>query len=145
MKKAVVFIGSGTALAECAAVAAARADGYVVVVQEVDPATFRRGWFGRFRARRRLRRAAAAAGRDALVCLVERPDDTAWMPWMVFAAGDGLRPIAVPARLRGVENIAGICSGVAVYARLETAADLADAHRAALAESQKLATAARFS
>lgn len=145
MKKAVVFVGSGTALAECAAVASARADGYVVAVQEVDPAMFGGGWFGRFRARRRLRRAAAAAGRDALVCLVERPGDAAWAPWMVFAAGDGLRPIAVPARLKGVENIAGIRSGVAVYAQLETAANLADAHRAALAELQKQAIAARFS
>lgn len=143
MKKAVVFVGSGAALATCAAVTAARADGYAVAVREVDPATLGGGWFRRFWSRRRLRRAAAAGGGDALVCLVERPGDAAWAPWMAYAAGDGLRPIAVPARLKGVENTAGIRSGVAVYTRLETASDIARAHRAAQAEVERLAVAAR--
>lgn len=144
MKKAVVFVGSGAALATCAAVAAARADGYAVAVREVDPATLEGGWLRRLWSRRRLRWAAAAGGGDALVCLVERPGDAAWAPWMAYAAGDGLRPIAVPARLKGVDNIAGVRSGVAVYARLETAADVARTHRAALAEAEGLAIAARF-
>lgn len=142
MKKAVVFVGSAAALAECPAVAAARMDGYDVAVQEFDPATLGGGWFGRFLSRRRLRRAAAAAGRDVLVCLVERPGDVAWKPWMVYAAGSGLRPIAAPARLNGVENVGGVRSGVAVYTRLETAADLAEAHRAAWAEVRKLSVVA---
>ncbi len=143
MKKAVVFIGSAAAVAECAAVAAARAGGHDVVVQKVDPAMLGGGWLGRFLARRRLRRAAASAGADSLVCLVERSGDVAWKPWMVYAAGSGLRPIAAPVRMKGLENVGGVRSGVAVYTRLETAADLAEVHRAALAEVQKLAVAAR--
>ncbi len=96
----------------------AEAEGYEVVTRALDPATLGGGLFGRFRARRKLRRAAACAGADGLVLLVERPGDAAWRPWMAYAAGAGLRPVAVPARLKGVDNIAGVRSGVAVYGRL---------------------------
>ena len=127
-----------------AACARAQSDGHEVVTCALDPATLGRGLFGRFRARRRLRHAAAGAGDDGLVLLVERAGDAAWEPWMAYAAGAGLRLIAVPARLKGVYNIAGIRSGVAVYDRLETAADLDLICRAARAEVQALASAARF-
>lgn len=145
MMKRVVMIGSRTALDARAAVCArAQADGHEVVRREIDPATLGAGRWGRFWARRRLRNAAACAGDDGLVLLVECPGETAWQPWMVYAAGAGLRLIAVPARLKGVDNLAGIRSGVAVYERLETAADLDLADRAARAEAQRLAVAARF-
>ncbi len=145
MNEKIVFIGRQEALAECAAaVAAAQAAGYGVVTCALDPATLGRGLFGRFRARRRLRHAAAGAGDDGLVLLVERLGDAAWQPWMAYAAGAGLRRIAVPARLRGVDNIAGVRSGIAVYDRLATAADLDLICRAARAEVQALASAARF-
>lgn len=122
----------------------AEAEGYEVVTRALDPATLGGGLFGRFRARRKLRRAAACAGADGLVLLVERPGDAAWRPWMAYAAGAGLRPVAVPARLKGVDNIAGVRSGVAVYGRLATAADLDLACRAARAEAQRLASVARL-
>lgn len=145
MMKRVVMIGSRTALdAQAAVCARAQADGYEVVTWEIDPATLGAGRWGRFWARWRLRNAAACAGDDGLVLLVECPGETAWQPWMAYAAGAGLRLIAVPARLKGVDNLAGIRSGVAVYERLETAADLDLADRAARAEAQRLAVAARF-
>lgn len=145
MNKKIVFIGRREALADCAAaVAAAQAAGQNVVTCALDPATLGRGLFGRFRARRRLRHAAACAGEEGLVMLVERAGDAAWEPWMAYAAGTGLRMIAVPARLKGIDNIAGVRSGVAVYDRLTTAADLDLICRAALAEAQSLASAARF-
>ena len=145
LKTRVVFIGRQEALADCAAaVAAAQAAGYEVVTCALDPATLGRGLFGRFRARRKLRLAAARAGEEGLVLLVERSGDAAWEPWMAYAAGAGLRRIAVPARLRGFGNIAGVRSGVAVYDRLETAADLDLICRAARAEVQALVSAVRF-
>lgn len=145
MKMKIVMIGSPAALdAQAAVCAAAQAAGYEVVTCALDPATLGRGLFGRFRARRRLRHAAACVGDDGLVLLVERSGDAAWEPWMAYAAGAGLRRIAVPVRLRGFGNIAGVRSGVAVYDRLETAADLDLICRAARAEVQALASAARF-
>lgn len=141
----VLFLGRREALSDCAAaVAAAKDAGFEVATRDIDPATLGRCLFGRFWARRRLRRAAADAGVEGVLFFVERPGDAAWQPWMAYAAGAGLRPIAVPARLKGVENVAGVRSGVAVYDSLKTAADVELACRAARAEAQALAAVVRL-
>lgn len=143
MKK-LLFVGSTEAIAERSSIiSAAKAAGYEVASEVLDPSGLGTSWVGKFLAKRKLRKVTRPCFNEGVVLLVEQQGDSAWESWMVYAAGAGMKMIAVPSRLKGVDNIACVRSGVAVYERLETLADLEDVTRAAMWECQKLAYVAR--
>ena len=78
-------------------------------------------------------------GDNGLVVLVEEAGDTAWEPWMVYALGSPLKKIAVPARLKGVDNIGETRSGTTTYEKLTTVEDLKEIDHAALWAAQTCA------
>ncbi len=136
-----LIIGSASAIAKKQRlVAEANAAGNKVEACELEPSGLCKGCIGKIFSKLKLRKLMSTYP-DGLIVLVEEPGDVAWEPWMVYAAGSGMRPIAVPARLKGVENINGVRSGVAIYDKMETLSDLETAEHAAMWECQKLAVA----
>lgn len=140
MEKKLLFVGSTEAIAERSAIiSAAQAAGYEVASQVLDPSGLSTSWVGKFLAKRKLRKVTRPCFDDGVVLLVEQQGDSAWESWMVYAAGAGMKMIAVPSRLKGIDNIACVRSGVAVYERLENLLDIEAVSRAAMWECQKLA------
>lgn len=147
MHERILLLGRKAALdSHAGVVAAARSAGYQVVFKELDPQSLSKGFFGKFIARRKLHAATKECGYESggLVVLVELPGDSVWEPWMVYTAGSGLKKIAVPDRLKGVDNIAGVRSGVTTYVKLETVEDLDLALCGAGWEVQKCAYSAKM-
>ena len=108
----VLLIGREKALARYSAFKTdARSAGFEVEFAALDPAKLPKSAFGRFFAKRRLSRLTDAVGDGGLVVLVEEDGDTAWEPWMVYALGEPIKKIAVPVRLKGVDNIGETRSG----------------------------------
>ena len=74
------------------------------------------------------------------IVLLECPGDTSWAEWMVCAVEDGLKRVAVPARLVDEGKISTIRSGVEPYKKLDTLDDLKETLRGTLWQAQKLAS-----
>lgn len=135
-----LLIGSADALgAKREFVETVRGAGCEVTCRELDPAKLGRGFLSRLLDRRKLKALVRGFDATGVVILVERPGDTAWQPWMVHALGSGLRQVAVPARMKGQDNIAGSRSGVAVYNQMDTADDLDEIYRSSRWEAEQLA------
>lgn len=116
-----------------------RSAGFEVEFAALDPARLPKSVFGRFFAKRRLSRMTDEVGDDGLVVLVEESGDTAWEPWMVYALGSPLKKIAVPSRLKGLDNIGETRSGTTTYEKLVTIEDLKEIDHAALWAAQTCA------
>ena len=128
----VQLIGRDAALARYSAFKAdVRGAGFEVEFAALDPARLPKSAFGRFFAKRRLSRMTDVVGDDGLVVLVEESGDTAWEPWMVYALGSPLKKIAVPIRLKDVDNIGETRSGTTTYEKLTTVEDLKEIDHAA--------------
>ena len=128
----VLLVGRDAALARHSAFKAdVRSAGFEVEFAALDPARLPKSAFGRFFAKRRLSRMTDVVGDDGLVVLVEESGDTAWEPWMVYALGSPLKKIAVPVRLKGVDNIGETRSGTTTYEKLTTVEDLKEIDHAA--------------
>lgn len=133
----VLLVGREAALARYSAFKAdVRSAGFEVEFSTLDPARLPKSAFGRFFAKRRLSRMTDEVGDDGLVVLVEESGDTAWEPWMVYALGSPLKKIAVPVRLKGVDDIGETRSGTATYEKLVSVDDLKEIDHAALWAAQ---------
>ena len=143
-KTSVVFVGRKEALAEKAKLLELAADSDLSVkCVELDPATLGRGWVAKMSAKRKLQSLACDIGLDGAVVLLECPGDTSWADWMVYAVANGLKRVAVPARLLDAGQISAVRSGVASYRKLDTLDDLKEIVRGTLWEAQKLAYASK--
>ena len=143
-KTVVLFIGRKEALDEKAKLRESAADSDLSVkCVELDPATLGRGWVAKMSAKRKLRSLACDIGLDGAVVLLECPGDTSWADWMVYAVANGLKRVAVPARLLDAGQISAVRSGVASYRKLDTLDDLKEIVRGTLWEAQKLAYASK--
>ena len=128
----VLIVGREAALARYSAFETdARSAGFEVEFATLDPVKLSKSAIGRFFAKRRLSRMTDVVGDDGLVVLVEESGDTAWEPWMVYALGSPLKKIAVPVRLKGVDNIGETRSGTTTYEKLTTVEDLKEIDHAA--------------
>ena len=135
-----LIVGREAALARYSAFRAdVRSAGFEVEFAALDPARLPKSAFGRFFAKRRLSRMTDVVGDDGLVVLVEESGDTAWEPWMVYALGSPLKKIAVPSRLKGLDNIGETRSGTTTYEKLATVEDLTEIDHAALWAAQMCA------
>lgn len=135
-----LIVGREAALARYSAFRAdVRSAGFEVEFAALDPARLPKSAFGRFFAKRRLSRMTDVVGDDGLVVLVEESGDTAWEPWMVYALGSPLKKIAVPARLKDIDNIGETRSGTTTYEKLVTIEDLKEIDHAALWAAQTCA------
>lgn len=136
----VLMVGRDAALARYSAFKTdVRSAGFEVEFAALDPARLPKSAFGRFFAKRRLSRMTDVDGDDGLVVLVEESGDAAWEPWMVYALGSPLKKIAVPARLKDIDNIGETRSGTATYEKLATVEDLKEIDHAALWAAQTCA------
>ena len=136
----VLLVGRDAALARYSAFRTdIRSAGFEVEFAALDPAWLPKSAFGRFFAKRRLSRMTDVVGDDGLVVLVEESGDTAWEPWMVYALGSPLKKIAVPSRLKGLDNIGETRSGTTTYEKLATVEDLKEIDHAALWAAQTCA------
>ena len=136
----VLLVGRDAALARYSALKAdVRSAGFEVEFAALDPARLPKSAFGRFFAKRRLSRMTDVVGDNGLVVLVEEVGDTAWEPWMVYALGSPIKKIAVPARLKGVNNIGETRSGTTTYEKLAVVEDLKEIDHAALWAAQSCA------
>lgn len=143
MKK-LLFVGSSEAIAErLAIISAAQAAGYEVASEILDPSGLSTSWVGKFLAKHKLRKVTRPCFNEGVVLLVEQRGDSAWESWMVYAAGAGMKMIAVPSRLKGIDNIACVRSGVAVYDKLDALEDIEYVCRSAQGEVEKLACIVR--
>ena len=143
-KTSVLFVGRKEALAEKAKLLEAAADSDLAVkCVELDPATLGHGWVAKMSAKRKLQSLACDVGLDGAVVLLECPGDTSWADWMVYAVANGLKRIAVHARLLDEGQISAVRSGVASYRKLDTLDDLKEIVRGTLWEAQKLAYASK--
>ena len=143
-KTSVLFVGRKEALAEKAKLLEAAADSDLAVkCVELDPATLGHGWVAKMSAKRKLQSLACDVGLDGAVVLLECSGDTSWADWMVYAVANGLKRVAVPARLLDVGQIPAVRSGVASYRKLDTLDDLKEIVRGTLWEAQKLAYASK--
>lgn len=143
-KTVVLFVGRKEALAEKVKLLELAVDSDISVkCVELDPATLGRGWVAKMSAKRKLRSLACDIGLDGAVVLLECPGDTSWADWMVYAVANGLKRVAVPARLLDAGQIPAVRSGVASYRKLDTLDDLKDIVRGTLWEAQKLAYASK--
>lgn len=135
-----LIVGREAALARYSAFRAdVRSAGFEVEFAALDPARLPKSAFGRFFAKRRLSRMTDVVGDDGLVVLVEESGDTAWEPWMVYALGSPLKKIAVPARLKDIDNIGETRSGTATYEKLISVEDLKEIDHAAIWAAQTCA------
>ena len=138
--KRVLLIGHDEALARYSAFKAdVRSAGFEVEFAALDPARLPKSAFGRFFAKRRLSKMTEGVGDDGLILLVEEASDVAWESWMVYALGSPLKKIAVPSRLKDVDNIGETRSGTATYDKLATVEDLKEIDHAALWAAQTCA------
>ena len=136
----VLLVGRDAALARYSALRAdVRGAGFEVEFAALDPARLPKSAFGRFFAKRRLSRMTDVVGNDGLIVLVEEAGDSAWEPWMVYALGSPLKKIAVPARLKDIDNIGETRSGTATYEKLATIEDLKEIDHEALWAAQTCA------
>ena len=136
----VLLVGRDAALARYSALKAdVRGAGFEVEFAALDPARLPKSAFGRFFAKRRLSRMTDVVGDDGLVVLVEESGDTSWEPWMVYALGSPLKKIAVPTRLKDVDNIGETRSGTATYEKLTSVEDLKEIDHAAIWAAQTCA------
>ena len=136
----VLLVGRDAALARYSALRAdVRGAGFEVEFAALDPARLPKSAFGRFFAKRRLSRMTDVVGDDGLVVLVEESGDTSLEPWMVYALGSPLKKIAVPTRLKDVDNIGETRSGTTTYGKLATVEDLKEIDHAALWAAQTCA------
>ena len=136
----VQLIGRDAALARYSAFKAdVRSAGFEVEFAALDPARLPKSAFGRFFAKRRLSRMTDVVGNDGLIVLVEEAGDSAWEPWMVYALGSPIKKIAVPSRLKGVDNVGETRSGTTTYEKLATVEDLKEIDHAALWAAQTCA------
>ena len=141
-KTAVLFVGRKEALAEKAKLLEAAADSDLAVkCVELDPATLGHGWVAKMSAKRNLQSLVCDVGLDGAVVLLECSGDASWTEWMVYAVANGLKRVAVPARLLDAGQISAVRSGVASYRKLDTLDDLKEIVRGTLWETQKLAYA----
>ena len=133
----VLLVGRDAALARYSALKAdVRGAGFEVEFAALDPARLPKSAFGRFFAKRRLSRMTDVVGDDGLVVLVEESGDTSLEPWMVYALGSPLKKIAVPTRLKDVDNIGETRSGTATYEKLTSVEDLKEIDHAAIWAAQ---------
>ena len=136
----VLLVGRDAALARYSALKAdVRGAGFEVEFAALDPVRLPKSAFGRFFAKRRLSRMTDVVGDDGLVVLVEESGDTSWEPWMVYALGSPLKKIAVPTRLKDVDNIGETRSGTATYEKLTSVEDLKEIDHAAIWAAQTCA------
>lgn len=136
----VLLVGRDAALARYSALKAdVRGAGFEVEFAALDPARLPKSAFGRFFAKRRLSRMTDVVGDDGLVVLVEESGDTSLEPWMVYALGSPLKKIAVPTRLKDVDNIGETRSGTATYEKLISVEDLKEIDHAAIWAAQTCA------
>ena len=143
-KTTVLFVGRKEALAEKAKLLEAAADSDLAVkCVDLDPATLGHSWVAKMSAKRKLQSLACDVGLDGAIVLLECSGDTSWADWMVYAVANGLKRVAVPARLLDVGQIPAVRSGVASYRKLDTLDDLKEIVRGTLWEAQKLAYASK--
>ena len=116
-----------------------RSAGLEVEFAALDPTRLPKSVFGRFFAKRRLRKMTDGVGNDGLILLVEDASDATWESWMVYALGSPLKKIAVPSRLKGLDNIGETRSGTTTYEKLATVEDLKEIDHAALWAAQTCA------
>ena len=136
----VQLIGRDAALARYSAFKAdVRGAGFEVEFAALDPSRLPKSAFGRFFAKHRLSRMTDVVGDDGLVVLVEESGDTSWESWMVYALGSPLKKIAVPTRLKDVDNIGETRSGTATYEKLTSVEDLKEIDHAAIWAAQTCA------
>ena len=136
----VLLVGREPALARYSAFKAdVRSAGFEVEFAALDPARLPKSAFGRFFAKRRLSRMTDVVGNDGLIVLVEEAGDSAWEPWMVYALGSPLKKIAVPTRLKDVDNIGETRNGTATYEKLTSVEDLKEIDHAAIWAAQTCA------
>ena len=143
-KTTVLFVGRKEALAEKAKLLEAAADSDLVVkCVDLDPATLGHSWVAKMSAKRKLQSLVCDVGLDGAVVLLECSGDTSWADWMVYVVANGLKRVAVPARLLDAGQISAVRSGVASYRKLDTLDDLKEIVRGTLWEAQKLAYASK--
>ena len=143
-KTTVIFVGRKEALAEKGNLLESAADSDIVVkCVELDPETLGHGWVAKMSAKRELQSLVNDVGFDGAIVLLECPGDTSWREWMVYAVANGLKRVAVPARLLDAGQISAVRSGVASYRNLDTLDDLKEIVHATLWEAQKLAYASK--
>ena len=135
-----LIVGREAALARYSAFRAdVRSAGFEVEFAALDPARLPKSVFGRFFAKRRLSKMTDGVGNDGLILLVEEAGDATWEPWMVYALGSPLKKIAVPSRLKGLDNIGETRSGTTTYDKLATVEDLKEIDHEALWAAQTCA------
>ena len=141
----VLIVGREEALARFIALKKeAQGAGVEVEFAPINPELLPRSLFGRFFAKKRLRRMTDIVGDDGLVVVAEADGDRGWEPWMVLALGAPFKKIAAPARMKGVGNIGETDSGTVTYEDISTVAALNEIDHAALWAAQKCAYRVSF-